>query len=127
MPGDDPHFNRVAMGRQKLLDLLASFESDDVFWPDGRPEVEGDFLRMSSLLNADALGGALACSFLGHLRTVGPELAEEWLAELMQVFVRTVQREAVDADLDFDRLKAMADRAWDFAGLVPDELPDDVE
>jgi hypothetical protein len=126
MPGDAPHFNRVATATQRVLDLLASLEDDDALWPD-RPDDDLEFLRKISLCNADTLGSVLASSFLGHLRTAGPELADEWLAEVMQIFVKAVNPEAPEAHFDWDRLKAMAEQAWDSSDAIPDHLPDDME
>ncbi len=126
MSDNAEHHDRVVRVRQQLLDLLAGVDSDPMIFPGGLPEDPEQALAAVSLLNADALGGTLACTYLGHYNSYSPQHAKQWLAELLQVLVKTVKRELGPDELNFEHLGALADLMWTFRDDVPDVLPPDI-
>ncbi len=119
-PGpEDPHLVAVKAGTKRLLDQFGDLE-DDLLDGDERTTAR------ISLLNADVLGNVLAALYVTHRDLLGPAAAEEWLAEVLQVFGKVVQKRYVTAPVDFDSLKATAARLWATTHVIPDALPDDL-
>jgi hypothetical protein len=124
---DPNHHDRVARLRQQLLDLLAGAENDPELFPDGQPEDEAEKHASIMLLNADALGGAMACTYLAQIERYSPQHARQWLAELLQILVKTIQKETGDDEVNFAHLGELADLMWTFRDEVPDHLPEDFD
>lgn len=124
---DPRHHQRVGYLRQQLLDLLAGAEHDPKVYPEGLPDDPDARLVSLMLLNADALGGAIACTYLATHQRHSPQHAKQWLAEVLQILVKTVQREHGPSEINFDHLGTLADLMWTFRDEVPDTLPDDVK
>lgn len=124
---DKDHHHRVAILRQQLLEKLMVVEDDQLLFPNGLPDDPDEKAATLMLLNADALGGTLACTYLACIETHSPQHAKQWLAEVLQVLVKTIHKETGDGEIDFAHLGTLADLMWTFRDEVPDALPPDIE
>lgn len=122
---DDSHTLRVRRATVFLLKQLRQLE--ELFLPDAEESQRG---AKAVLLNADALGSVLATVY-GTLRG-DPEIAAQWLAEVLRIFEAAVQGEYDPTFvLDMAAIRKVQTELLDWGktlddAAVPDTLPDDL-
>ena len=122
---DDSHADRVRRATVFLCQQIRLLE--ELFLPDPEEAKRG---AKAILLNADAMGSALATIY-GTLRGE-PEIAAQWLAEVLRIFEAAVQGEQDPTFvLDMTAIRKVQVDLLEWGKsldgtAVPDTLPDDL-